>query len=128
MENKPKFRPDANLKLMEQVRQVLRYFHYAFRTEKTYCDWIVRYIKFHGGKTHPREMGKGHIEAFLSHLATHGKVAAATQRQALNALVFLYREVVFQPIEGQIAPVRAKRQTRVPVLLALSSPLDHLDL
>ena len=74
MENKEKFRPDPQLRLMDQVRQVMRYHHYAYRTEKTYCDWIVRYIKFHDSKTHPRDMGKSEIEAFLSHLATHENV------------------------------------------------------
>ena len=117
MENKPKFTPDPNLKLMDQVRQVMRYYHYAYRTEQTYCDWILRYVKFHGAKTHPRDMGKTHVEAFLSHLATNGKVAAATQRQALNAIVFLYRDVLLQPIEGEIAPIRAKRHARVPVVM-----------
>ena len=58
MENEPKFKPDPKLKLMDQVRQVLRYHHYAYRTEQTYCDWIIRYIKFHGGQTHPAQMGK----------------------------------------------------------------------
>jgi len=87
MENKQKFRPNPRLKLMEQVRQVMSYHHYAYRTEKTYCDWILCYIKFNGGKTHPKNMGKNEIEAFLSHLATQGKVSASTQRQALNAFV-----------------------------------------
>ena len=79
MENKEKqqkFKPDPELKLMDQTRQVLRYHHYAYRTEQTYCDWIMRYIKFHGGKTHPAQMGKIQIDAFLSHLATHNKVSA----------------------------------------------------
>jgi hypothetical protein len=62
--NKPKFKPDPKLKPMDQTRQVLRYHHYAYRTEQTNCDWILRYIKFHGGKTHPAELGKIHIEAF----------------------------------------------------------------
>ncbi|MBA3037262.1 MAG: hypothetical protein FP814_12300 [Desulfobacterium sp.] len=61
---------------MDQTRQVLRYHHYAYRTEQTFCDWIMRYIKFHGGKTHPTQMGKTEIDAFLSHLATHDKVSA----------------------------------------------------
>ena len=82
MENKPKFRPDPSLKLMDQVRQVLRYHHYAYRTEQTYCDWIVRFIHFYDAKRHPRDMGKKDIETFLSHLATEGNVAAATQRLA----------------------------------------------
>ncbi|MBW2599476.1 MAG: phage integrase N-terminal SAM-like domain-containing protein, partial [Deltaproteobacteria bacterium] len=63
---------------MDQVRQVMRYHHYAYRTEKTYCDWIVRYIKFHGSKKYPRDMAKSEIKAFLSHLATHENVAAST--------------------------------------------------
>jgi len=117
MEKPAKFTPDPNLKLMDQVRQVLRYYHYAYRTEQTYCDWIMRFVKFHGAKIHPKNMGKTHMEAFLSHLATTGKVAAATQRQALNAIVFLYRDVLLKPIEGEIAPVRAKRHPRVPVVM-----------
>ena len=57
MEGKKKFRPNSDLKLMDQVREVLRYYHYAYRTEQTYCDWIKRYLKFHGMKRHPQEMG-----------------------------------------------------------------------
>ena len=86
MDNKPKLKPNSDLRLMDQVRQVLRYHHYAYRTEQTYCDWIIRYIKFHGSQIHPKDMGKSEIENYLSHLATNRKVAASTQRQALNAL------------------------------------------
>ena len=117
MESKVKFRPDTGLKLMEQVRQVLRTYHYAYRTEQTYCDWIVRFVRFHGSKRHPKDMGKSEVEAFLSHLASEGKVSASTQRQALNAIVFLYRDVLDLPIQGEIAPVRAKRHARVPVVM-----------
>jgi integron integrase len=120
MENKntPKFKPDPQLRLMDQVRQVLRYHHYAYRTEQTYCDWILRYIKFHGSKTHPKDMGKSEIEAFLSHLATHGSVSASTQRQALNAIVFLYRHVLDKSIEDQLEPIKAKRHPRPPVVMS----------
>ena len=117
MENKPKFRPDPDAKLMDQVREVLRYYHYAYRTESTYCQWILRYIQFFGGKTHPRKLDAKHIEKFLSHLATKGNVAASTQRQALNALVFLYRDVLDQPLDGKIAPVRSKRKPSPPTVL-----------
>ena len=86
---KQKFKPDNRLRLMDQVRQVLRYHHYTYRTEQSYCNWIMRYIKFHGSKTHPKDMGKKEIEAFLSHLATQGKVSASTQHQALNGIIFL---------------------------------------
>ncbi len=116
-ESKPKFTPDPRLKLMDQVRQVLRYHHYAYRTEKSYCDWILRYIKFHGARIHPKNMGKQEVEAFLSHLASHQKVSVSTQRQALNALVFLYHRVLDKPLGDRIEPVRAKRRHSLPVVL-----------
>ena len=104
-----KFRPDPKLKLMDQVRQVLRYHHYKYRTEQTYCDWIVRYLKYHNCRKHPREMGKPEIESFLSHLASDRKVAASTQRQALNAIVFLYTKVLDMPVAENISHIRAKK-------------------
>ncbi len=118
MENQTKFRPNPKLKLMDQVREVLRYYHYAYRTEQSYCSWILRYIHFYGGKVHPIKMGARHVERFLSHLATKGGVSASTQRQALNALVFLYRDVLHKPLEGAIAPMRSKRKPRLPTVLS----------
>jgi hypothetical protein len=119
MENKykPIYKPDQKLKLKDQVPQVLRYHYYAYRTEQTYCDWIIRFIKFHGAKIHPSQMGKAHIEAFLSHLATEEKVSASTQRQALNTIIFIYRRVLDQPLEEQIEPVKANRHARSPTVL-----------
>src|SRR5918992_3865393 len=113
----PKFRPNPGLKLMDQVREVLRYYHYAYRTEQTYSQWILRYIRHFGGKTHPSRLGAKDVERFLSHLATEGQVSASTQRQALNALVFLYRDVLHKPLESEIAPVRSKRYPRPPTVL-----------
>src|SRR5262245_11989891 len=115
--NKPQFRPNPGLKLMDQVREVLRYYHYAYRTEQTYSQWILRYIHHCGGKTHPNRLGAKDVERFLCHLATEGKVSASTQRQALNALVFLYRDVLYKPLESEIAPVRSKRHQRPPTVL-----------
>lgn len=117
MEIKNKFKPDPKIKLMDQVRQVLRYHHYSLSTEKTYCDWISRYIKYHRCKRHPSEMGKREIEDFLSHLATDLKVSASTQRQALNAIIFLYRQVLDINIDEQLSPVRAKKYHRPPVIM-----------
>ena len=81
-------------KLIDQMRKVLRVKHYALRTEQSYCDWVVRFLKFHRDRTgdwkHPREMGGAEIGMFLTHLAAQQAVAAATQNQALNALLFLY--------------------------------------
>ena len=102
---------------MDKVRQVLRYHHYSYRTEQTYCDWIIRFVKFHSHQKHPKDMGKTEIEAFLSHLATNRKVAASTQRQALNALVFLYRHVLDKPIGDDIAPVKAQKRRRPPMVM-----------
>ena len=74
-EGKPK-------KLLEQVRDVMRFKHYSIRTERCYGDWIERFIRYHG-KRHPREMSEVEVEAFLTHLARDGQVAASTQNQAL---------------------------------------------
>ena len=108
--------PNPKARLRDQVREVMRYKHYALRTEETYWHWIRRYILFHG-KRHPREMGAEDVRVFLSHLATAGGVAAATQNQALNALVFLYREVLHTPV-GNLGEVdRARQVRRLPVVL-----------
>lgn len=115
--NKPKFRPNSKLKLMDQVREVLRYHHYSYRTEQTYCQWIFRYIKHFGGKTHPKLLGAKDVESFLSHLAIEGGVTASTQRQALNALVFLYRHVLDIQLADDITPVRSKRVASPPTVL-----------
>jgi len=87
MEEKDIFRPTAG-RLMDQVRETLRFYHYAYNTEKSYVNWILKYIRF-SGKRHPKDMGKREIERFLSHLAVNRAVAAATQNQAFNAIIFL---------------------------------------
>jgi len=91
--------------------------HYSPRTEEAYVAWIRRFILFHG-KRHPREMGAGEIEVFLTHLAAKDRVAASTQNQALSALLFLYRYVLRQPIDTSIDAVRAQRPKRLPTVLA----------
>ena len=75
-------------KLLDQVREAIQLRHYSYRTEETDVQWIRRYILFHN-KRHPIEMGRTEIEAFLTHLAVQGQVAASTQNQALSALLFL---------------------------------------
>ena len=94
---------------MEQVHEVLRYHHYAYKTEKTYSQWILRYIHFFECKIHPAKLGARDIERFLSHLAVDRKVSASTQRQALNALAFLYRDVLDIPLDEKIQPIRSKK-------------------
>jgi len=103
-------------KLLDQVRDVMRLKHYSIRTEESYVDWIKRYILFHK-KRHPREMGGAQVEAFLTHLAVEGNVAASTQNQALSALLFLYREVLHQDLDVPIESVRAKKPKRLPTVL-----------
>ena len=117
MESKKKFIPNQDLKLLDQVRETLRYYHYARSTEKTYCQWILRFIYFYDKKQHPKDMGPREVERFLSHLASHDKVAASTQKQALNALVFLYRNVLLEPLDDSIAPIRPKPKHNPPTVL-----------
>ena len=119
MDDSTKFRPNPQSKLMDQVREVLRYYHYAIRTEQTYCSWIKRYLNFYQCRKHPRDMGTDDIERYLSHLATNGNVAASTQRQALNAIIFLYRDVLDIEL-GSIAPVRSRRNRKPPTVLTQS--------
>jgi integrase len=127
MEPKPKFTPNPKLKLMDQVRQVLRYHHYAMTTERTYCAWILRFIRYFHAKRHPREMGAPQIEAFLSHLASEVHVSVATQRQAHNAIIFLYKHVLNIPLEAEIAPIRARRRPRLPVVMSKAETLAVLN-
>lgn len=104
-------------RLMAQVRTTLRTRHYSRRTEKSYCYWIRYYIHFHDLK-HPLDMDAGSVREFLSWLATERQVAAATQNQALNALVFLYSKVLERPLGDIPGIVRAKRPRRLPVVLS----------
>jgi integron integrase len=106
-------------KLLDQVRDRLRVKHYSLRTEGAYLGWIRRFILFHN-KTHPRAMGKTEVEAFLSDLAVHGKVAASTQNQALAACLFLYREVLGIELPWLDNVTRAKVSQRVPCVLSVA--------
>ncbi len=109
-------------KLLDQVIHVCKKKHYARNTAKTYCGWIKDFILFHRRRTgrfiHPAEMGANHIESYLTYLAVERRVAAATQNQALNAIVFLYRHVLGQD-PGRFNATRAKRSHRVPVVLSV---------
>jgi integron integrase len=103
-------------RLLDRVRAAVRVRHYSLRTEQAYVQWIRRFILFHGTR-HPGEMGGAEVSEFLSHLAVDGGVSASTQNQALNALVFLYREVLGRPLGDLGNPVRARTQRRLPVVL-----------
>lgn len=103
--------------MLDQVRERLRLKHYSIRTERAYQGWIKRYILFHG-KRHPTEMGKSEVEAFLTSLAVEYDVAAATQAQALSAILFLYREVLGQRLPWLDEVTRAKKPRRLPTVLS----------
>jgi len=85
-------------RLLDQVRAVLRLHHYSIHTKRTYLDWIKRYVQFHGMRSREDLAGgESKIEAFLTDLAVKGKVAASTQNQAMNALVFLSQSIATAP-------------------------------
>jgi len=108
----------------------MRFHHYSYRTEQTYVDWVVRFVTFHG-TTHPRELGHTDVEKFLSHLAQEQNVAASTQNQAFNAILFLYRHVLDLPDRVErVDAVRSKKPKRMPTVLTkeeVSSLLAQLD-
>jgi integron integrase len=115
--------------LSEVVHEKLRAGHYSRRTEEAYLGWIRRFIKFHGGR-HPRELRESEVVAFLENLADTGKVSAATQNQALNALSFLYTHVLGQKLGSLGEFARARRPERLPVVLSPEEVrllLKHLD-
>jgi integron integrase len=115
-------------RLLDQLRQVLRVRHYAQTTEECYVQWARRFILFHD-KRHPRDMGAAEVEQFLSDLAVNGRVSASTQNQALNALLFLYQQVLDIEL-GRLDAVRARRPKQLPVVLSaaeVAAVLQHVD-
>ncbi len=104
-------------KLLDVIRDKIRFKHYSMSTEKTYLFWIKQYIFFHD-KKHPVDLGKKDIEHFLTYLATKRKVAPTTQNQAFSALLFLYREVLgIDMSEWNIQALRAHERHHIPVVL-----------
>ena len=103
-------------KLLDQVRDAIRLRHYSIRTEQSYTEWIRRFILFHK-KRHPGDMAEAEVTEFLTHLARVGNVAASTQNQALSALLFLYKEVLKVEIGWLDNVERAKKPTKLPVVL-----------
>ena len=106
-------------RLLDLAREAIRRHHYSYRTEETYLQWMKRFILF-SGKRHPRELGAAEVTTFLNDLATTRKVAAATQNQALAALLFLYKEVIAEPLPWLDEVVHAKRPVRRPTVLTAS--------
>ena len=109
---------DKGRKIMDEVRDVMRLHHYSIHTERSYRDWIQRFILFHNMKSRDDlKEGELKIEQFLTHLAVHKNVAPSTQNQAMNALVFLYKKVLKQTLDQKIDAVRAKSRKNIPVVM-----------
>ena len=106
--------------ILDDVRRVMRVNHYSIHTERTYCDWIKRFILFHKMQDRAELFieSEKKIEEYLTHLALEGNVAPATQNQAMNALIFLYKRVLKQELTGEIDAVRSKKKKKIPVVLS----------
>ena len=108
--------------LMDQIREVLRVKHYSLRTEEAYTGWVLRFLKFHrdqsGEWIHPRDLGSAEVVGFLNHLASEKAVSAATQNQALNAIVFLYLQVLGVDLGDLGEFLHAHQRKRLPVVLS----------
>lgn len=110
--------PTKSRTILDEVRDVMRLRHYSIHTERAYCDWIKKYVHFHGMNSRDDlKDGEKKIEAFLTHLAVNKNVAPSTQNQAMNALVFLYKKVLKNPLDEEINAVRANKKTHIPVVM-----------
>ncbi len=116
----------ASSRLMDQARDSLRLHHYSLRTEQSYLHWIKRYILFNN-KRHPADLGAEEISRFLTFLAVEKHVAAATQNQALSAILFLYKKVLNMDPGWVDDVVRAKRPKRLPTVLSKTDVIRLLD-
>ena len=108
----------SDSKLLEETKNIIRLKHYSIHTERSYCEWIKRYILFHNIKNRDDlNNGESKIEVFLTDLAVNKNVSPSTQNQAMNALFFLYRHVLKQPLDKEINAQRASKKLNVPVVM-----------
>jgi integron integrase len=121
--DKPDWVPPRSAKLLDQVRERVRYLHYSLQTEKAYVYWAKAFVlwvaRSQGGFRHPRELGQAAVEGFLTMLATDKQVAPATHRQALNALLFLYRQVLGMELPWMQQIGSPPERKRIPVVLTV---------
>jgi len=111
--------PAAPLRLLDALRQQIRYRHYSMRTEDAYVHWVRLFVRFHGGHRHPLDMGRPEVEAFLAWLAAERGVAPRTHQQALSALLFLYQKVLNQALPWMQDIGRPRGERRLPVVLTV---------
>ena len=129
MEKNDKFQTDPSLKLMDQVQQALIYYQYSYRTEQSYCRWIKEYIAFLGRKNVPRNRFQKEIGSFLTFLSRERKLSRASQKQALNAIAFLYKRVFDVGLDVDIEPVKIRKKLTLPVVMTkreVKMVLSHL--
>ena len=115
-------------RLLDQLREQIRYLHYSLSTEEAYVYWVKNYIRFHN-LTHPRELGQAEVEAYLTYLAVQRKVSVSTHRQALSALLFLYQKVLGVALPWMDELARPVPKKRIPVVLTrteVQAILSHL--
>jgi integron integrase len=117
--------PLRSSRLLDQVRERIRYLHYSIRTEQSYVYWVRVFIRFHD-RRHPSELGGAEVEAFLSWLANVRNVSVSTHRQALSALLFLYQKVLLQDLPWMEEIGRPHRQPRLPVVLSVEEVMSIL--
>jgi Phage integrase, N-terminal SAM-like domain len=137
---KPRIPPLQSIRLLDQVRERIRYLHYSLSTEKVYLYWVRLFIRWHGRSgpmRHPRDMGAAEVEAFLTMLAAERRVSTATHHQALSALLFLYREVLCIDLPWLDEVNRPAQKRRIPSVYThvlkvagggALSPLDQLEM
>ena len=117
---KPGSAPLKSIRLLDQVRERIRYLHYSLSTEKVYLYWVKFFVRWHGRNSvmrHPSEMGVREVEAFLTMLATERKVSASTHNQALSAILFLYREVLAIDLPWLDDIGRPSQKRRIPCVM-----------
>ena len=115
----PPLPPLQSARLLDQVRERVRYLHYSLRTEQAYVHWVQAFVR-HQGMRHPNEMGHAEVQAFLSWLAAERNVAVSTHRQALSALLFLYQQVLGQCLPWMNEIARPKRKPRLPSVMSVA--------
>jgi integron integrase len=114
---KPCKPPLKSVKLLDKVRERIRYLHYSIRTEEAYTYWIRSFVRWHGMR-HPVDMNREEVESFLSHLANNRNVSASTHKQALSALLFLYKEVLDIDLPWMSDIGRPQTRQRIPTVLS----------
>jgi len=117
MEEKNRFKPDPELKLMDQVHQVLQHYDYSYNTEKIYSTWIIKFIQYFNSHTYSPDMENREINVFLDHLKKEKTASPATRKQALNALTFLYQRVLNQKVPDSVKPAHIKKNQSLPMVL-----------